>query len=1321
MQFPQPAPPLTSTYVGVAVGHTTGEPEPVVYIGGSESSNGVVAVFGSSGGLLAKPWTGTGTPAGSFAEAVINGKSEKVAELEGVAVDDKATSGSDWAAGDVYVATRKFEEIGGTKEEKEEFEAIKGFNVVDVFKPEVGGKEGTYLTALKGTCPNSIGVGGECTLTEQEEHPFKGPRGVAVDQSNGDVLVADAVTTGSVGVVDVFEPTGMGEYSFVRQLTGTPTGPSGAEAPLERVSGVAVDGGEGGDGGDIYVSEGALGVVYQFNAAGEFLDSLTGTPAGPFGFVRGVAVDPASHNVFVGSLHGLNTGVVDVFGPDLVVPDVTVTGPVSNLTPTSATLHGTVNPVKAGEASCEFEFGTSTSYGRRAPCAARVPEGNEAAPVESKPESVTELEPDTTYHYRLDAINKNGTNTGQGAEGSQDLGEFTTPGPGIHSESVSEVKSTSATFEAAINPHNAPTTYYFQYGPSTGYGEEAPLLTPSEPRGAVAGSGEGDVQVSQHVQVGLSAGTVYHYRVVAVSEAPEEVEPGKLETRVQPFYGSDQTFTTQPASSFALPDGRAWEMVSPPDKHGALIYPINAEEGMIQASAAGSAMTYATSAPTEAKPPGYADTVQVLSTRGQAGWGSRNIATPHSTATGQSIGNGQEYRLFSSDLSLAVVQPFGAFTPCVSSAGVKQPCLSEEASEQTAFFHTNYVRGDVSEPCTSSCYRPLVTSANVPAGVAFGEEGQCPPTTICGPRFVGATSDLSHVVISSQVPLASTSVKGGLYEWSDGKLALVSVLPGQGGPTAAQLGDRSQDTRHAISDDGSRIVWESGHHLYLRENAMQPQSPLGAQGKCTVPGDACTVQLDAVQGGDPSNEVNAVFQAASSDGTTVFFTDNQRLTNDSGARNGFNQGDLYECTMVEEGGELKCRLTDLTPSSSGESADVQGAVLGSSEDGSFVYFVANGALAPGALNGAPNLYVRHSGTTKLIAVLSGGDSPDWAKGEPEDLNGLTARVSPDGRWLAFMSQRSLTGYDSEDVTSKKSGERLDEEVYLYDASSERLVCASCNPTGARPVGVEYQNLGGGRRSLVGGDSVWENTAWLAANIPGWTPTVVGTAPYQSRYLSDSGRLFFNSNDALVPQDVNGTEDVYQYEPPGVGSCTSSAATFSERSGGCVGLISSGRSSEESAFLDASATGGRDAEGHEGGGDVFFLTAAKLSPQDFDTSVDVYDAHECSSQSPCFPPPVSQPPPCSTEASCKAAPSQQPGIFGSPSSATFSGPGNLAAPPAPAKLKTAAQIRAERLAKALKACRAKRSRHKRVACEAQVRKRYGPAHKAKKSTHHQGSH
>src|SRR5581483_10003297 len=222
--------------------------------------------------------------------------------------------------------------------------------------------------------------------------------------------------------------------------------------------------------------------------------------------------------------------------------------------------------------------------------------------------------------------------------------------------------------------------------------------------------------------------------------------------------------------------------------------------------------------------------------------------------------------------------------------------------------------------------------------------------------------------------------------------------------------------------------------------------------------------------------------------------------------------------------------------------------------------------------------------------------------------------------------------------------------------------------------------------------VW--SGWVAATVPGWLQFRIGDSADQPRYLSDSGRLFFNSGDALVPQDVNGTQDVYEWEPSGVGGCSAASATFNERSGGCVGLISSGTSAEESGFLDAS----------EDGGDVFFLTFSKLQPQDYDNALDVYDAHECTSAAPCFPVAVPQPPACSTADACRAAPVPQPAIFGAPSSATFSGAGNVAAGSGGA-VTPKSLTRAQKLAGALKACKRKPKR-KRAACKRRARARYG---------------
>jgi len=232
---------------------------------------------------------------------------------------------------------------------------------------------------------------------------------------------------------------------------------------------------------------------------------------------------------------------------------------------------------------------------------------------------------------------------------------------------------------------------------------------------------------------------------------------------------------------------------------------------------------------------------------------------------------------------------------------------------------------------------------------------------------------------------------------------------------------------------------------------------------------------------------------------------------------------------------------------------------------------------------------------------------------------------------------------------------------------------------------------------VTGGAGWPRGAWVAGNVPGWTGYRVEQAFYQSRYVGDSGRVFFDSADALVAGDVNGTEDVYEFEPVGVGSCRVGSVSFVEGEGGCVGLVSSGVSSEESAFLDASASGS----------DVFFLTASKLVSSDFDTALDVYDAHECTVGSPCLPEPARPEKACVTEASCKEAPPPLPEIFGAPPSSTFNGLGNI--PSAPEGSHGGQELR-----RALAVCRRehRHSRRLRLSCERRARARFAGARKAR---------
>jgi hypothetical protein len=1109
-----------------------------------------------------------------------------------IAVDNSGNP-LDPSAGDVYVSD-------GTNK------------VVDKFS-ETGAYEGQLTTGAGGLPlgePNGVAVDrtGVLWVSERQEHLGEGSTQYLesfsdaqvnefIKRTQTDFSVGNGFAIDSEGRLYLQAPSGAGvidvEPSGELHVLGHGTG------------GVAVDTSNNevfaGEGGSVNAYE-AGGSSARTNQVNQGLLEEFGS--GHLSEDGGVAVDSSTHTVY--ATDSVSDDVVAF--DQVVVPDVATGEEPTNISQEgSVTLDGTVNPDGLPVTSCEFEYGTGASYGNSVPC---EPSPGSDADTVTVHADVTGLTPLTRYHYRLVVANANGANAGIDRT-------FLAPRRAkVDGESVLNVASSSATLAGQVDPGGADTTYRFEYGLSSSYGESI---------SGDAGSGTGDVEVSAHPQ-DLQPGSTYHYRLVA--ESP-------LGTAT----GEDQTFMTEAAvSSSGLPDGRAWEMVSPPNKQGASLLQIGSGR-LLQAAAGGGALTYTATGPIEADPPGdrSPEEIQTLSKREPNGWASEVIATPHDAShEGISGGSYSEYKAFSSDLSLGLVEAEGA-TP-----------LSAEVSEWTP-----YLRHDEAcEAAPALCYQPLLTAGNVAAGVKFG--GQA--------RFVGGTPDLSHVLLDSQVALTSGGSPG-LYEWSGGKLEFLANM-----------------RFDAVSDDGSRVIGiENGLEkgLFMRDVSQ-----------------GTTTRLDVAELGALGGKSEPVFGGASNDGSRVFFTDKTRLTLDSTPSVEGERGDLYEFNLGTG------KVSDLSVTLNvGEAATVLGLV-GASSDGSYVYFVANGVLADGASPGncvdggssgtqACNLYVTHDGDTAFIGTLSSDDRRVFEQG--------IASVSSNGRWLTFMSSGELTGYDNRDVVSGKP----DQEAFLYDASphagEKSLVCVSCDPTGARPVGMLVPNditraQNGEPRPLADGGLFWEEK-WLAAAIPEPMQVESGIT-YESHYLSNSGRLFFDSNEALVPQDTNGTWDVYEYEPASVGSCKSSDQAFVDASHGCVSQISSGSSRGESVFVGASETGD----------DVFFLTSAGLASQDYDGALDIYDAHVCSGESPCLPTPSVAPPPCSTGDSCKAAPSPQPESFGAPSSETFSGVGNIASPTGFAKVAPKSGSRVQGLTRELKACH-KKSAHRRVLCERQVRRRY----------------
>jgi len=132
--------------------------------------------------------------------------------------------------------------------------------------------------------------------------------------------------------------------------------------------------------------------------------------------------------------------------------------------------------------------------------------------------------------------------------------------------------------------------------------------------------------------------------------------------------------------------------------------------------------------------------------------------------------------------------------------------------------------------------------------------------------------------------------------------------------------------------------------------------------------------------------------------------------------------------------------------------------------------------------------------------------------------------------------------------------------------------------------------------------------------------------------------------------------------------------------------------------------------------VFFTTADELVPKDTDTQLDVYDARVCEPDAtpanPCITEPPAGLPPCLGESCHGIPPERSSPLTGG--SETLNRAGN----PTPSVTTIKPLTNAQKLAKALKACRKKykHSKKRRSACEKQAHKTYRPtAKKAKRAT------
>jgi hypothetical protein len=725
---------------------------------------------------------------------------------------------------------------------------------------------------------------------------------------------------------------------------------------------------------------------------------------------------------------------------------------------------------------------------------------------------------------------------------------------------------------------------------------------------------------------GLTPDTPYIFRLTAQSASG----PGEPQ-------GLAHGFATAVPAGPALPDGRVYEMVTPPQKEGEPYIPASEpREGLggscrfctpgtdrermpMQATADGDGLAFEGSAMHGGLAPAANEYV---ARRGAGGWGSVALGNPsYRDDTEKKTG----FKALSGDLRRAVVQQSSPALTGQAPEGFANLYLQEEgnptlqtmitsepehrATEGSNVFRVNYAGANAGGP-GAEAFTHVIFQAN---DALTGEEPGLAPAA---PAVTAEGRDL--------------------YEYSEGRLHLVNVLPGNAaaapnavigsGRLLKEVGTETLnfDFAHAISSDGSRVFWSAAPsgQVYVREDGTSTTEIPDHAGR---------------------------FLTATPDGAKVLLSD----------------GKVYD--LEDE------TLSDLTEGRGG----FQG-IAGTSEDLSRVYFIDTEELGGEGQTGEPNLYLweegetSHAGTTRFIATLLATDNKAGGAGELGVWHAAPgerlAQATPDGRFLAFESTAPLTGFDNTIAGgvgcrggSEHKGAPACFEVFEYDAQSRTLACSSCNPREEAPLG--QSNL-----SLMRGEEEFMSEP---QNLP----------------ARGEGRLFFESQDRLVQGDSNGAvQDVYEWEPDGVGGCT--------RVGGCVALISSGRSSSDSSFLASDATGAN----------VFFTARDRLVGADKDDFLDVYDARVDGGF-----PSVTEPAVCQGEG-CLGALGEPP-LFGAPASATFTGLGNFAAF-APVVVGPRVLTRAQKLTKALRACHAKHNRRKRTACERQARRRYGPPSKSK---------
>lgn len=348
-----------------------------------------------------------------------------------------------------------------------------------------------------------------------------------------------------------------------------------------------------------------------------------------------------------------------------------------------------------------------------------------------------------------------------------------------------------------------------------------------------------------------------------------------------------------------------------------------------------------------------------------------------------------------------------------------------------------------------------------------------------------------------------------------------------------------------ISPIGDHVIFASGTcGLPCTPVKLEPEAP--ESGTAAVydrePNGQTRVVSLLPDGSTPLPGENAFYQGASADGSTVAFkiaetlyvridnTETKLVTAEESTFAGLS-ADGSMLYYVHAGDIFAFRTATGATDEVNATGDAE--VVNVSADGSHLYFTSPSQLdPPQGTSGEANIYAwdEATETVAFVATVLGSDlnsSPGLAKWTSEVVNPVStesrgpgadsSRTTPDGRFFAFESRAQLTSYPNEGMT----------EIYRYDAATGSIVCISCNPAGTPATA---------------------NARFEAVNEE------VVKALMAVHNMTDSGsKVFFETTEALTPQDVDNGNDIYEWQEGQEGSEPT------------VSLISSGKSRQFTIF------------------------------------------------------------------------------------------------------------------------------------------------------------